>query len=177
MAEPSVAEFTRLVDALVSRGEPIDLDTAVKLAGEISKAFGVKSDEVAILKTTPDERFLQFVIQAKFQNLGTIPINSTSALSARTAREKRPEILNNFTIARHSTVFEAVPLEQKRGDPIQKIMSVPITHDVKVTGVIQISRKGKSVTSSGQDFTPKELSELAVYAAQVARFLSLIPTP
>lgn len=177
MAEPSVAEFTRLVDALVSRGEPIDLVTAVKLAEEISKAFAVKSDEVAILKTTADDKFLQFVIPAKFQNLGTIPVNSTSALSARTAREKRSEILNNFTIARHTTVFEAVPLAEKRGDPIQKIMSAPITHEAKVTGVIQVSRKGKTVTSSGPDFTPRELSELSGYAAQVARFLSLIPTP
>lgn len=177
MAEPSVAEFTRLVDELVSRGEPIDVDTAVKLALEISKAFAVKADEVAILKTTADQKFLQFVIPAKFQNLGTIPVNSISALSARTAREKRAEILNNFTIARHTTVFEAVPLDQKRGDPIQKIMSAPITQDAKVTGVIQVSRKGKSVTAAGPDFTPKELSELSSYAAQVARFLPLFPTP
>ena len=175
MSDTAVAEFTRLVDALVKQGSPIDMETLSKLAGEIGKTFGVKDDEVAILTTTADERFLQFVLPLALQNIGTIPVTSTNALASRTAREKRPELINNFTTSRHSTVFEAVPLEQKqRGDPIQKIMSAPVIQDNKVTGVVQVSRKGKGVATAGPDFNPKELADLASYAAQVGRCFKLL---
>ena len=170
MSDAAVAEFTRLVDALVAQAAPIDVNTMSKLAGEIGKTFGVKADEVAILTTTADEKFLQFVLPLALQNIGSIPVTSTTALVARTAREKRAELINNFTIARHSTVFEAVPLEPKhRGDPIQKIMSAPVIVNSRIAGVLQVSHKGKTVTSAGPDFSPKELTELSAYAAQVGR--------
>ncbi len=175
MSDTAVAEFTRLVEALVGQGTPIDVETMTKLAGEIGKTFDVKPDEVAILTTTADEKFLHFVVPVALQKIGTIPMTSAAALVARTARDKRPEIINNFTTARHSTVFEAVPLQQKhRGDPIQKIMSVPVIQDGKVTGVVQVSRKGKSGISAGPDFAPKELTELAALAAQVGRCFKLL---
>jgi GAF domain-containing protein len=175
MSDTAVAEFTRLVDALVKQGSPIDIATLSKLAGEIGKPFGVKDDEVAILTTTADEKFLQFVMPAALQKIGTIPVTSTSALAARTARERRPELINNFTTSRHSTVFEAVPLELKhRGDPIQKIMSAPVIQEGKVAGVVQVSRKGKTVTSSGPDFVPRELTELSAFATQVGRCFKLL---
>jgi hypothetical protein len=175
MSDTPVGEFTRLVDALVHQGTPIDVATMAKLAGEMGKAFGVKADEVAILTTTADDKFLQFVVPEALQKIGTIPMTSAAALVARTARDRKAEIFNNFTTARHSTVFEAVPLEQKqRGDPIQKIMSVPVILDGKVKGVVQVSRKGKSVASAGPDFTPKELTELSVYATQVSRCFKLL---
>ena len=174
MSEP-IADFIKIVDALVQAGEPIELPVVAKLATDIGKAFSVRPDEVAILATTSDEKFLRFLVPEQLRNVGTIPINSTSAMVSRTARERRPEIINNFSVARHSTVFEAVPLDSKqRGDPIQKIMSVPVVADNKVAGVLQVSRKGKSVTTSGADFSPNELSTLGQFANQVARFLPLV---
>ncbi len=175
MSEPSVADFTKVVDALVETGQPIDIGTIAKLAADVGKVFSVRPDEVAILATTPDEKFLQFVVPEKLQKVGTIPVNSTSAMVSRTAREKRAEIINNFTTARHSTVFEAVPLAAKqRGDPIQKIMSVPAIVENKVAGVVQVSRKAKTVTAAGTDFTPKDLSDLSLYATQIGRCLKLV---
>jgi GAF domain-containing protein len=174
MSEP-LADFIKIVDALVQSGQPIELSVVSKLAADIGKAFSVRPDEVAILATTPDEKFLRFLVPEKLQNVGTIPVNSTSAMVSRTAREKRPEIINNFTTARHSTVFEAVPLDSKqRGDPIQKIMSVPVVHENRVTGVLQVSRKGKSVTTAGADFSSGELNTLGQFAAQLGRCLALI---
>ena len=175
MSDSAVAVLTRLVDALVGQGTPIDIATLSKIAGEIGKSFAVKDDEVAILTTTPDEKFLQFVFPVALQKIGTSPVTSTSALAARTAREKRPELINNFTTSRHSTVFEAVPLEQKhRGDPIQKIMSAPVMLENKIAGVVQVSRKGKTVGSAGPDFAPKELNDLSAFAAQVGRCFKLL---
>jgi len=174
MSEP-LADFTKIVDALMQSGEPIELGVIAKLAADIGKAFSVRPDEVAILATTPDEKFLRFLVPEQLRNVGTIPVNSTSALVSRTAREKRAEVINNFTIARHSTVFEAVPLDSKqRGDPIQKIMSVPVMAENKVAGVLQVSRKGKSVTTAGADFSQAELNTLGQYASHIGRCLALV---
>lgn len=173
MADKLVADLTRVVDELVKAGGPIEGSTLAKLSEQIAKEFKVKSDEVAILALTEGDKFLQFLVPEKLKQVGNIPMTSTNALAVRTAREKRPEVINNFSTARHPTVFEAVPLGPERGDPIQKIMSVPITADNKVLGVIQVSRKGKTMGAAGTDFTPKELSELVKVAAVMARCLKV----
>jgi GAF domain-containing protein len=171
----AIADFGKIVDALVQSGQPIESPLVIKLAADIGKAFSVRPDEVAILATTPDDKFVRFLVPEQLRNVGTIPINSTSAMVSRTAREKRAEIINNFTTARHSTVFEAVPLESKqRGDPIQKIMSVPVVTDGRVAGVLQVSRKGKTVTTAGADFSPADLNTLNQYAAHLGRCLPLV---
>jgi len=177
MSEP-LADFTKIVDALIQSGEPIEPPVVSKLAADIGKVFSVRPDEVAILAATPDDKFLRFIVPEKLQLVGTIPINSTSAMVSRTAREKRPEIINNFTTARHSTVFEAVPLDskQQRADPIQKIMSVPVIAGARVAGVLQVSRKGKSVTTAGADFSPADLNVLSQFASQLGRCLALVKT-
>lgn len=168
-------EVTKVVDELVKAGEPIPIPTLGKLGQQIAKAFAVKEDEFAVLALIFNDRFLKFVVPEKLQNIGTIPVTSTTALAARTARDKRPEVINNFAIAKHSTVFEAVPLGDQRGDPIQKIMSAPVLADNKVIGVIQVSRKGKTQAAAGPDFTPKELGDLVAVSVQIGRCLKLCP--
>jgi GAF domain-containing protein len=167
------AEVTKVVDELVKGGGPVPIPTLGKLGQQIAKAFAVKDDEFAILALIFESKFLKFVVPEKLQNIGTIPVTSTTALAARTARDKRPEVINNFAIAKHSTVFEAVPLGDQRGDPIQKIMSAPVMADNKVIGVIQVSRKGKTQAAAGPDFTPKELGDLVSVSVQIGRCLKL----
>ncbi len=173
--EKLVVDVTKVVDELVKAGGPVTIPTLGKLGQQIAASFGVKGDEVAVLALIFDNRFLKFVVPEKLQNIGTIPVTSTTALAARTARDKRPEVINNFAIAKHSTVFEAVPLTEQRGDPIQKIMSAPVTADNKVIGVIQVSRKGKTQAAAGPDFTPKELGDLVAVSVQIGRCLKLCP--
>src|SRR5271168_4912610 len=57
-----IADFVKIVDALVQAGQPIELPLVVKLAVDIGKAFSVRPDEVAILATTADDKFLAFVV-------------------------------------------------------------------------------------------------------------------
>lgn len=175
MAEKLVQDVTKIVDELTKAGGKIELATLTKLADQIGKSFGAKSDEVAILALSSGDKFLNFIVPEKLQKIGNLPMTSSTALAVRTAREKRPEVINNFTSAKHTTVFEAVPLGQQRGDPIQKIMSAPISLDNKIVGVIQVSRKGKSVAAVGPDFTPKDLSELVAVGTQIGRCLKLYP--
>lgn len=173
--EKLVTEVTKVVDELVKGGGPISISMLGKLGQQIAKAFAVKEDELAVLAMIFDSKFLKFVVPEKLQNIGTIPVTSTTALAARTARDKRPEVINNFAISKHSTVFEAVPLTDQRGDPIQKIMSAPVVADNKVIGVIQVSRKGKTQAAAGADFTPKDLGDLVSVSQQIGRCLKLCP--
>ena len=168
-----VADITKIVDELSKAGK-VEASTLGKLAEQIGKAFSAKPDEVAILSLAEGDKFLNFVVPEKLQQIGNIPMTSTTALSVRTAREKRPEVINNFTTAKHTTVFEAVPLGKERGEPIQKIMSAPITLDSKIIGVIQVSRKGKTLASVGPDFTPKDLGELVSAGNQIGRCLKML---
>ncbi len=168
------AHLAPLVEALVKRGGQIEAEDLSKLTDAISQHLHVNPDEVAVLVLVQGGHFLQFVYPEKLQGVGTIPLTSTSALAARTAREKRSEINNNFVIARHASVFEAVPLDDKRVKPIQKIMSVPILLNSSVVGVLQASRKGMTQAAAGQDFTPLDLTKLVEAAAQIAPCIQLL---
>jgi hypothetical protein len=142
----------------------------------MAKRFGVKEDEVAIMEIAPSGRFLRFVIPEKLREVGTIPLSSNTALAARTARERRSDVLNNFPIARHATVFEGVPLGRRPGESIQKIMSAVILRGNVVVGVVQICRKGASLSDAGPDFTSRDLSELQSLNPALSRLLALRPT-
>jgi hypothetical protein len=91
-------------------------------------------------------------------------------------RERRADVLNNFPVARHATVFEGVPLGRGTGESIQKIMSAVILRGNVVVGVVQICRKGASLTEAGPDFTSRDLSELQSLNQALSRLLALSPT-
>jgi hypothetical protein len=105
-------------------------------------------------------RHLHFLVPQALKNVGFIPMSSTAALAARTARESRPEINNNFAAVRHATVFEGVKAATTTGESIQKIVSAPILCEGKVVGVMQISRKGPSTLEAGADFTAEDLGKV-----------------
>lgn len=103
--------------------------------------------------------------------MGTIPLTSTKALAARTARDKRPELVNKFNMAPHVSVFEGVPLGRCQDEHIHRIMSAPISAECSVLGVVQISRKGRSPEEAGAEFTPHDLRELVALDNVLARLL------
>jgi len=141
-----------------------------KLVTELAKTFQVKPDEVAILHVTHGGSVLSFIYPFKLQKVGSVPMSSTASLAVRTVREKRPEIVNNFPVQKHATVFEAVKLSaESKGSPIQKIMSAPLISEGKAVGVIQVSRKGKDTPSAGPEFTIKDLTTLMTTAGILAK--------
>ena len=148
-------------------------ETLTEVAEALARQFGVDVDEVAVLKFVPKFKSLKFVLPVKLSPVGTIPVTSTSALAAKTARERKPEIANNFSSARHANVFEAVPLGRDSSQLIQKIMSAPILDGTKIVGVIQICRKAISLSAAGPDFTQKDLKTLSGLSHTLHRFLSL----
>jgi len=158
-------------------GEEVRWNRAVEL---ISAQFSVLSHEVAILAVTPDDRFLRFVAPDNLRAVGRIPLSSTTALAVRTARERRPELINHFSAVPHASVFEAVPLgDSHRQQAIQKIMSAPSCIGTKVVGVVQVSRKGDTASAAGPDFTNLQLRDLKTIGDILAPcvVLSSAPTP
>src|SRR6202795_103769 len=173
MPDQQTAELGSIVNTMESRGGPPDSDTLDHVARILAKLFGVETDEVAILKLVPKYKSLKFVIPEKFSPVGTITLTSTSALAARTARERKAELVNNFSTARHANVFEAVPLGRDPSELIQKIMSAPILDGTRIHGVVQISRKAKSLAQAGADFTQRDWRALVSLSPMLDRFLKL----
>ena len=160
MSTTLVSELERLATEL-ERDESSLKDVSLEmLAGKIAKELRVKSDEVAILAVSNRWRHLHFLVPQGLKNVGYIPLTSNSALAAKTARESRPEINNEFARVRHAAVFEGVKAATTTGESIQKIISAPILCEGKVVGVMQVSRKGENVASAGADFSSDDLGKV-----------------
>jgi len=156
-------------------GYPTD-EALGKLAAQMGPFFKAKKDEIAILRLSTDGKMLSFVFPTKLARVGNIPLTTSHSLSAKTIRDKRGELVNNFSVYKHPTVFEAIDLsEQEKAAPIQKIVSAPMIVDGKVVGVIQVSRKAKPGDPVGPDFTPKDLAELTAVATILGKYLVTLP--
>lgn len=147
-----------------------------RLAAQIAMPFKARKDEVAILRLSADGKMLSFVFPIKLAKVGAIPLTTAHSLSAKTIRDKKGEIVNNFSVYKHPTVFEAVDLSaEEKAAPIQKIVSAPMMVEGKVVGVIQISRKGKTGEPVGADFTPRDLAELITAGSILGKHLASLP--
>jgi hypothetical protein len=172
----AAAEVEKLIERIEKESAAPDSKSLVEVILQLARLFGVREDEVAIIEVVPAGHTLRFVIPEKLRSVGSIPLSSTTALAARTVRERRAGILNNFPIAKHATVFEGVPLGRGPGESIQKIISVPILRGKMVVGVAQICRKGASLTDAGPDFTSRDLSELQNLNQALDKLLTLCQT-
>jgi hypothetical protein len=156
--------------------EGLSPSNAEKIGHELARTFGVKEDEVGILRI--EKRNLVFCYPAKLHNVGSIPLNTSTSVAVRTANTRRAEVINNFAQVKHTSVFEAVELSEhkavgegfdRHAHVIQKLMSVPVVGPAGTVGVIQVSRKGIAAPSSGPDFTPADLQKLVACAGALLR--------
>ena len=150
-----------------------------KIARELAKVFGVKEDEVGIMRI--EKQNLVFCYPAKLHNVGSIPLNTGTSVAVRTANSRRAEVINTFAQTKHTSIFEAVQLGSgqhaaigtEKSDPhqrvIQKLMSAPVVGTAGTLGVIQVSRKGTTAPSSGPDFTPADLQKLVAAATALVK--------
>lgn len=146
-----------------------------RVAAVLAKSFKVKLEEVALLRLVGQN--LVFLYPSKLHQVGSIPLNTTNSIAARTASAKRAEIINNFAQTKHTSVFEAVDLDNtpkpigaktdRSAQMIQKLISVPILGPGGVLGVIQVCRKGPSGPAAGPDFTPPDLQNLVGIAGSL----------
>ncbi len=151
------SELERIANALESDATASAQISLTGIAERIAKNLGVRPDEVALMGVSNRWRHLHFLVPESLKKVGFIPLSSTSAIAARTARESRPDIINNFAGVRHATVFEGVKIGGETSEIIQKLISAPILSGDKVVGVIQVSRKGTNPSIAGPDFTADDL--------------------
>jgi hypothetical protein len=166
-------ELERLLEKFENQAQPLDPEALDRISAAIAGLFRLKPDEVAILEVVPPGKLLRFVLPAKLRSVGSIPLVSGSALAARTARERRADIVNNFSSFRHASVFEGVPLGRREEEAIQKLMSAPILHENRVVGVVQLCRKGISPVDAGPDFTQADMVEMKNLGGLLSRLLAL----
>jgi hypothetical protein len=167
-----VTELERIATALSAEEGSASKFSLANVAEKIAKNLSVRKDEVAIMGVSTRWRHLHFLVPEALKNVGFIPLSSNSALAARTARDSRPEIENNFVTTRHANVFEGVKINSEVAtESIQKIISAPILAEGKVVGVIQISRKGATAKSAGPDFTADDLGKLLAVCKPLGKLL------
>jgi GAF domain-containing protein len=169
MATDQVSDLKKWVAELARQSDEAESARLTRAVALISKHFGVRPHEVAIFGLTSDERSLRFLAPNNLRTVGQIPLSSANSLAVRTLRDKRPEMVNHFSVVPHTSVFEAVPIsDEQRGEPIQKIMSSPIVLGSRAVGVVQVSRKGREAEDAGPDFTTPQLRDLKTISDALA---------
>ena len=176
MATPALL-FAQL--ATECQAEGLSPKNAEKIGRELARTFGVKEDEVGILRI--EKQHLMFCYPVRLHNVGSIPLNTANSVAVRTANTHRAEVINNFAQTKHTSVFEAVELSSHQsavGDVeksehhvhmIQKLMSAPVLGPAGSIGVIEVSRKGTSAPASGADFTPADVQKLVACASALVK--------
>src|SRR5271157_5994325 len=163
-----VSELERIASAVESDATALSQISLSGIAERIAKNLGVKRDEIALMGVSTRWRHLHFLVPESLKQVGFIPLSSTPAIAARTARESRPDIINNFASVRHATVFEGVKVGGETSELIQKMISAPILSGDKVVGVIQISRKGANAKVAGPDFSADDLGRVLALCKPLA---------
>jgi hypothetical protein len=146
--------------------------TPESICGCVAKIFQVRETEVALLELGGS--LLNFLYPPELKTAGAIPLSS-SAVAARTARTKQPELFNGFTQVKHFSIFELVKLGDSGLDDqvIQKLMSAPVlAKNGEVIGVIQVSRKAPRPAAAGPDFTADDLRKLESVAGFMGRLMA-----
>lgn len=144
------------------------------VAQAVHKAFSVSPDEVALFTLDSETQVLCFLWPLKLRSSGFVPLSSSDSLAAQTARDNRPYLNNRFASAQHASIFESIPLNDNRvgkPEPIQKIISAPLSIEGKTTGVIQVCRKGSDPAKTGPNFSMDELNALAEISKSIARYI------
>jgi hypothetical protein len=167
-------ELERIASVLDSDATATSQISLTSIAERIAKNLGVKTDEIAIMGVSSRWRHLHFLVPESLKQVGFLPLSSTSAVAARTARESRPDIINEFATIRHATVFEGVKIGGESSELIQKMISAPILSGEKVVGVIQVSRKGPDAKNAGPDFTAGDLGKVLALCKPLGKLLQHI---
>src|SRR6202142_2129294 len=168
------SELERIANALEGDGASTSQISLSGIAERIAKNLGVKRDEIALMGVSTRWRHLHFLVPESLKQVGFIPLSSTSSVAARTARESRPDIINNFASVRHATVFEGVKIAGESSELIQKMVSAPILSGDKVVAVIQVSRKGPDAMSAGPDFDAEDLGRILALCKPLGKLLQYV---
>lgn len=152
-------------------------------AGVFAQAVGeelnVKDDEVAVLILTSSGQTLKFVwppLLAK--SLAAFPAGHKGAFATSVLTTLKGKVDNKLSASKHLRFYESVKGAEMTGLPIQRMIAVPLVHDDRAIGVIEVSRKGKTPDEAGPAFTQEDARKLlAVCKAFTPALAALVPQP
>ncbi|MGC2231420.1 MAG: hypothetical protein WBA09_07935, partial [Candidatus Acidiferrum sp.] len=81
------SELERIASAIESDATASSQVSLTNIAQRIAKNLGVRPDEIALMGVSNRWRHLYFLVPESLKQVGFIPLSSTSAIAARTARE------------------------------------------------------------------------------------------
>ncbi|MBI5166881.1 MAG: GAF domain-containing protein [candidate division NC10 bacterium] len=145
-----------------------------QIASSIITIFSLEEDEVAIILIRDKGQLLRFAYPLELYEGGmnAFPVTASS-VAGQVVRSRQGLFFNDFQEIRHLSIYEKMRLKGREPRDIQKILSAPlILPDSKVIGVVQISRKGKSLAEAGKDFSKQDLEKLASLCSLAAPYLS-----
>lgn len=154
-------------------GNPLELflDMAERIVKSVAGEFGAKTDEVAILVLTSDQKHLRFAAPRRFADLGTIPVSKRDSIAVNVLARKAGEAMNNVPMVKHVSFFESVRIKDRPAIPIQKMITVPILLRGDAVGVAQVSRKGGSPAEAGPDFTTADVAKAQELFSRISPYL------
>jgi hypothetical protein len=159
-------KFAAQLSGIVLRDDKLALAAQTMWQG-----FHVKHDEVAIFLYDKNNETLNFIWPPALRTAGFVPVSAHHSMVAKTAREKKAFLDNNFASTPHVNIFEHFRIENSGKVPIQKIMSAPMLVGDDLKGVIQVSRKGENRETAGDDFSADQLAALSRLASLIGSHL------
>lgn len=149
------------------------------IAEAASKAVGVKTDEVAILLLTTSGNTIKFIWpQPLFESNAALPADYRNAFASSVLKTMKGKVDNKVAESRHLKFFENVKGLETSGQSIQKMIAVPLVHEQKAVGVLEVSRKGKNADAAGANFTSEDGQKLVALAKEfIPKLVELIPNP
>ena len=102
---------------------------------------------------------------------------SASSIAGEVLRAGKGRIDNQVSQIQHLDIYERIGVKAQRPRKIQRMISAPLlTPGREPIGVIQVSRKGKSLEEAGPNFTPHDLHSLTELSNWLApHILGVIP--
>lgn len=149
------------------------------MAMAIAESLKVNPEEVAIILLTSSRESLKFVWPpALLQSLSAFPASHKFAFASGILSTLKGKVDNKIAESKHLKFFENVKGMETSGLPIQKMVALPIMMGPTPLGVVEVSRKGKSLEEAGPNFTPQDAQNLVAICKTCAPFLSkLVPDP
>jgi len=174
-----IKEDIKAISKSKGRGREGLAEAAKLVSAAVSKTVSVKAEEVAVLLLTTTGNTMKFIWPLPlFESNAALPSDYQNAFASSVLKTMKGKVDNKVSESKHLKFFENVKGLETSGVPIQKMIAVPLVHEQKAIGVLEVSRKGKNPDAAGPNFTPEDGQKLVALVKEfVPALVELIPDP
>ena len=147
---------------------------ATKIARDIALALKLRDDEVSVLLSNADGTVLRFLYPEALFKTGVKLAMDRNSLAGQAIYYRKAQLHNDMQQVKRMAFFERVKTGEAAPLPIQKMLTVPIIEGERVLGVVQCSRKAKTLAEAGADFTKADIALLEDQLSELAMMMPLL---